>query len=231
MDIEQYLKIEFEVYPRKLRDVAAYLAKSDAIKEITKTRNVIQCTGCGKDSMNLRKVALKGGSRYHYVCSSCGKQSANPHKTAYLAYWDTVSSTISMSDCLLVDKKLFEQQMQKWSNKNIAEQHGHLMLWNASLTWLKWVWKQHRLTPDYTALSENDAMTIDAIGFIIEGFRKGLKKKMEFVNIDFYDALTQKKMKDCDMAIKFERKRYYPQYQSGLSPVFRYKIKEQLAIG
>jgi hypothetical protein len=135
-----------------------------------------------------------------------------------------------MSDCLLVDKKLFEQQMQKWSSKSIAEQYGHLMLWNASLTWLKWVWKQHRLTPDYASLSKDDAMTIDALGFIIEGFRKGLKRKMEFVNIDFYDPLTQKKMKDCDMAIKLERKRYYPQYQSSLSPVFRHKIKEQLVV-
>jgi hypothetical protein len=230
MTLENYLAIEFEVYPRLFRNVAVYLAQEKNLDRLL-TVGTGTCPSCQKKSVKVEKVEVKSGERHQAFCSSCNSKLGCPQREPFLAYWQSQSKVKSAENNPLIDFGMLKKNMTKLSKgKSLSQRNADLLYWYASTNWLKWVWAQHRKTKDFIELSAENQHVVDAIGFCIDQLRNNAKQMLEKSGWDFYREDSLSFLAKAESGVRDERKQYYPQYQSRLSPTFRYKIKDALQI-
>ncbi|MAH54657.1 MAG: hypothetical protein CL531_00130 [Aestuariibacter sp.] len=234
LDIEQYLKTEFEVYPRMFRDVSSYLPSHENLSRLTNVPESYPCAKCDHGEMVIKSETCTSGDRYHYVCTHCRSESGPQQKSAMTAYWQgQVKSGSNTLGNPLVDSKVFGRKLQKWRSENLPKIKviNNMMTWNASLKWLKWVHVQHVKTADFESLDDTGKAIVLSIGYCIEALRKHAVEMMSEHGIDVANSAVQARIPEFDAKVESDRKSYYPQYQSRLPPVFRCRIKEKLGIG
>jgi len=227
MDIGDYLKEEFEAYPRYFRDVSEYLAKKNVIKALTECPDDVTCPICNA-SMTLVDKTVKKGVRYNYQCSSCGKVSGPLQKAPFIAFWQLNSA----NDCNVINPLLnivlYNNKLSKWTTLNQTEKLQELLIWATSLTWLKWVWNKHRLSSSYNKLSDTDKLAVDSLGFCIDELRRKSVLLLSITGFDIKDSRNTTFVKLAYDCVKKERSDMFSKFKDKLSFDFSMIVKNEL---
>ena len=232
MDISTYLHTQFESYPRMFRDVSAYLSKEQVREAIMLSPQEFHCSACNDGKAKLTIETTKRGLGYHYKCAHCGLSSGGSQRHPAIAFWQwqakkQVQSALTPA---IVKLDMYDARCAKWERIPRAKS---LMLsadWVAALKWVKLMWSKHRSTEDFLQLNEGDQLYVDAIGGCIAVLQKQAKTMASKLGLDVTDPESAFLLAQADVRIQEDRAHYYPYFQSRLSPVFRFKIKEALGI-
>lgn len=227
MNIESYLKEEFEAYPRHFRDVSEYLAKSEVVKALTECPKNVSCPNCGEQISLFEKNASKG-VRYNFQCSKCGKTSGPLQKTPFIAYWQLMSSSATKVSNPLLNDELFFRKLKKINALSTTGKIEEYLLWAASLNWLKWVWSKHRFTESYNRLPEVDKLTIDSLGFCIDELRRKSILSLSEAGFDIKDKRNAPIVELAYSEVKSERKSRFELFKEKLSADFSVILKYEL---
>lgn len=230
MDIKNYLHIQFETYPRLLRDVISFLASEDIRNKIMVNPDLIS-TNKAQDVLYLKEVKTKHGTRFIYESIDANTSSGQPQKSASIAYWQWYAkkNTPIIETVPMVKGDVFVSRYKKWADLERSACIAKYAEWIASLKWARQVWAAHKKTSDYEELSEDDKNYVDTIGVLIDVMRKQAVLLSLSFGFDVTDKSNAFTLSKADDIVKGERLEYYPKYQSKLTPVFRFKIKELLS--
>ena len=118
MNLEAYLKSEFNTYPKMFRDTVNFLTKPSVLKRITAPGDAGVCESCGQKP-NVKKTRSRKGDRFSVVCS-CG-ESTGTFNYEFQAVWGWRGKKCSETkENPLIDSLSFSNKLKsaKSSSKN-----------------------------------------------------------------------------------------------------------------
>lgn len=229
MNAEQYLKTEFNVQPAQYRDVANFLVKEQHKKEIENPIDFLRKIGSAQaDKIKVEKVVSSGSTLYK--ASTPDSPNVPPQRTASIAVWTLLASKnqTALNSNPLVDSEKMESKKQKWATHSKELRQEYLIKWLADIELMISVWQAHKKSQDYIDLPDNDKDLIDSIGVLQKLLRKSAVLDLADEGVFLSDESVREQLSVYIQASKKDRKQHYPKYQSSLTPVFRFKIKEVL---
>jgi len=227
MDLQQYLKSQFELYPPQFRDVASFMGKSSVREQIMRDPQELCCPLCQTGQMRQEaQETKKGESRWRYACCACRANSGEWQKSISIAYWQLFSKKTSIvlpEVSPVVQLEPFLSRCAHWHRVPPKKAESLAVEWIASTKWLKRVWSQHRNTIDFSSLSEADQLYVDAIGAAFDVLKKHAVQLALSLNVDVQSPRNSQRLAEGDRQVRLDRKRRLPHYQENLSPDFRQK--------
>jgi hypothetical protein len=226
MNIEDYLKAEFEAYPILYRDVATFIAKNEVLRSINVADENIQC-GCVDGQCALLTTSqANGGLRYEFKCSECLKSSGPAQKSPSLAYWQWVakSDTEMFVGNPLINTEKHASRLSKWRKEGV---NGELE-WLAAIKLTKKVWATHKKSDDYSLLSEHDMLTVDCLSFLFALLRKQALATMMVAGVSIADDEAGQRVDFLYGVAKADRLSMFERYEKKLTNNFASVLRKEL---
>jgi hypothetical protein len=226
MNIEDYLKAEFEAYPILFRDVATFIAKKEVLGSINVANEMVRC-GCMDGQCALLTISqANGGPRYEFKCSKCLKSSGPAQKSPSLAYWQWVakSDTEMFVGNPLVHTEKHASRLSKWRKVGV---NGELE-WLAAIKLTKKVWATHKKSDDYSLLSESDMLTVDCLSFLFAFLRKQALAPMAVAGLSIADDETGQRVDFLYGVAKADRLSMFDRYEKRLTNSFASVLRKEL---
>lgn len=228
MKITDYLKIEFEVYPRLFRDLANFLPKQDQMEKVTKPTFQNFCPACGGEDVSVVSVETKKGLRHEASCS-CGKKGPIAvSEFSAIWHWLTIKEMpTSLVENPLVNTERYWSTRKKWEK---GDETAHLISWIAALNFHKRICDAHRDTPDYKALSDEDKDFVDMLPLLNRLLRKEATLRLGELGMLISSDEFNRKIQVEESYVVKDRKSVYERFKDALTPGFHFKVRELYCI-
>jgi hypothetical protein len=228
LNIIDYLKIEFEVYPRLFRDLANFLPKQEQMEKVTNPTFHRFCPDCqGKDA-SVIEVETKKGVRYRVSCS-CGKEGPIG-LSEFSAIWQWVTlkgMPTNLVENPLINTERYLTTRKKWEKH---DEVTHLAAWIAALNFHKRICDAHRDTPDYQSLSEKDKEFVNVLPLLNRLLKKEATLRLEELSFAISSDECQRKIQMEESYVAKDRKSVYERFKDTLTPGFHFKVRELYCI-
>ena len=228
MNVINYLKVEFEAYPRLFRDLANFMPKQESIDRVTNPDLPNFCPKCQGGQIAVKQVTTKQGERHRVECS-CGKEGPlGVSEFSAIWHWATMKGMpTDLMENPLVNTERYWATRRKWAK---GDEGSHLTAWLAALNFHKRVCDAHRDTPDYQALSESDKEFVDMLPLLNRILRKEATARLEELNISLTSEECQRKIQTEESYVANDRKSVYERFRDMLTPGFHFKVRELYCI-
>lgn len=228
MNVTDYLKIEFEVYPRLFRDLANFLPKQDQMEKVTNPAFQHFCPACESGSTSVVSVETKKGSRYQVSCS-CGKDGPiGVSEFSAIWHWVTMKGMpVNLIENPLVNTERYWTTRKKWAK---IDEASNLIAWVAALNFHKRICDAHRDTPDYKSLSDDDKDFVDMLPLLNRLLRKEATLRLEELGFSISSDEFQRKIQMEESYVVKDRKSVYKRFKDVLTPGFHFKVRELYCI-
>lgn len=228
MNVIDYLKIEFEVYPRLFRDLANFLPKPEQMEKVTNPTFHRFCPDCQGESASVTEIDMKKGVRYRVSCS-CGKEGPIG-LSEFSAIWHWV--TLKGMPTTLVENPLINTE-RYWATRKKWEKNdevSHLIAWVAALNFHKRICDAHRDTPDYQSLSEQEKEFVNVLPLLNRLLKKEATLRLEELSVSISSEECQRKIQMEESYVAKDRKSVYERFKGALTPGFHFKVRELYCI-
>jgi hypothetical protein len=228
LNITDYLKIEFEVYPRLFRDLANFLPKQDQMEKVTNPAFQCFCPACSGEDISVVSVETKKGLRYQVSCS-CGKKGPiGVSEFSAIWHWLTMKSMpTSLVENPLVNADRYWATRKKWER---SDEVANLVSWIAALNFHKRICDAHRDTPDYKMLSEKDKDFVDMLPLLNRLLRKEAAMRLDELGLPISSDEFNVKIQVEESYVVKDRKSVYERFKDALTPGFHFKVRELYCI-
>lgn len=228
MNIIDYLKIEFEVYPRLFRDLANFLPKKEQMEKITNPTFHRFCPDCQGEDASVIEVETKKGVRYRVSCS-CGKEGPiGLSEFSAIWHWVTLKGMpINLVENPLINTERYLATRRKWKK---SDEVTYLTAWIAALNFHKRIGDAHRDTPDYQSLSGEDKELVNVLPLLNRLLKKEATFRLEELGVAISSDECQRKIQMEESYVAKDRKSVYGKFKDNLTPGFHFKVRELYCI-